>query len=77
MIITVFYDESLDFTNYDESPLYFNWLIKQNSDICLPHETYSTENVENQFEKANVTWTRDIYFAFGCTWPNAVGAPLL
>ena len=55
MIITVFYDESLDFTNYDESPLYFNWLIKQNSDICLPHETYSTENVENQFEKANVT----------------------
>ena len=23
MIVTVFYDVSLDFTNYDESPLYF------------------------------------------------------
>ena len=40
----------------------FNWIIKQNSDICFLQETYSTEGIENQLKKQ---WPGDIYFARG------------
>ena len=40
----------------------FNWLTKQNSDICFLQETYSTEEIENQWKKQ---WSGDIYFAHG------------
>ena len=40
----------------------FNWLIKQNSDICFLQETYSTEEIENQWKKQ---WPGDIFFAHG------------
>ena len=40
----------------------FNWLTKQNSDICFQKETYSTEEIENQWKKQ---WFGDIYFALG------------
>ena len=40
----------------------FNWIIKQNSDICFLQETYSTEEIENQWKKQ---WPGDIYFAHG------------
>ena len=40
----------------------FNWLTKQNSDICFLQETYSTKEIENQWKKQ---WSGDIYFAHG------------
>jgi exonuclease III len=40
----------------------FNWLSKQNSDICFLQETYSTEEIENQWKKQ---WSGDVYFAHG------------
>ena len=40
----------------------FNWIIKQNSDICFLQETCSTEEIENQWKKQ---WPGDIYFAHG------------
>ena len=40
----------------------FIWLTKQNSDICFQQETYSTEEIENQWKKQ---WFGDIYFAHG------------
>ena len=40
----------------------FNWIIKQNSDICFLQETYSTEEIENQWKKQ---WPGDVYFAHG------------
>ena len=40
----------------------FNWIIKQNSDICFLQETYSTEEIENQWKKQ---WPGDIYFVHG------------
>ena len=39
----------------------FNWLMKQNSDICL-QETYSTEETENLWKSQ---WPGEIYFAHG------------
>ena len=40
----------------------FNWLIKQNSDICFLQETYSTEETENLWKSQ---WPGEIYFAHG------------
>ena len=37
----------------------FNWLTKQNSDICFLQETYSTEEIKNQRKKQ---WSGDICF---------------
>ena len=32
----------------------FNWLTKQNSDICFLQETYSTEEIENQWKSSGL-----------------------
>jgi len=50
----------------------FNWLTKQNSDICFPQETYSTEETESQWKKQ---WSRDIFFAHGSN--NTHGVAIL
>ena len=47
----------------------FNWLTKQNSDICFLQETYSTEEIENQWKKQ---WSGDIYFAHGSNHSRGV-----
>ena len=47
----------------------FIWLTKQNSDICLLQETYSTEEIENQWKKQ---WFGDIYFARGSNYSRGV-----
>ena len=47
----------------------FNWLTKQNSDICFLQETYSTEEIENQWKKQ---WPGDIYFAHGSNHSRGV-----
>jgi len=51
----------------------FNWLTKQNSDIYFLQETYSTEEIENQWKKQ---WLGDIYFAHGSI-TIVVGSPFL
>ena len=47
----------------------FNWLTKQNSDICFLQETYSTEQIENQWKKQ---WSGDIFFAHGSNHSRGV-----
>ena len=47
----------------------FNWLTKQNSDIYFLQETYSTEEIENQWKKQ---WFGDIYFAHGSNHSRGV-----
>ena len=47
----------------------FNWLTKQNSDICFLQETYSTEEIENQWKKQ---WSGDIFFAHGSNHSRGV-----
>ena len=47
----------------------FNWLTKQNSDIYFLQETYSTEEIENQWKKQ---WLGDIYFAHGSNHSRGV-----
>ena len=42
---------------FDKRKSIFNWLIKQNSDICFLQETYSTEEIENRWRKQ---WLGDI-----------------
>ena len=50
--------------NFEKRKSIFNWLMKQNSDICFLQETYSTEDIANQWKKQ---WPGDIYFAHGST----------
>ena len=40
----------------------FNWLIKQSADMCFLQETYSTEEIENQWK---AQWPGEIFFAHG------------
>ena len=47
----------------------FNWLTKENSDIFFLQETYSTEEIENQWKKQ---WFGDIYFAHGSNHSRGV-----
>jgi len=47
----------------------FNWLIKQNSDICFLQETYNTEGIENHWKNQ---WSGDIYFAHGSNHSRGV-----
>lgn len=47
----------------------FNWLTKQNSDICFLQETYNTEEIENQWKRQ---WSGDIFLAHGCTHSRGV-----
>ena len=55
--------------NFEKRKSIFNWLMKQNSDICFLQETYSTEDIENQWKKQ---WPGDIYFAHGSTHSHGV-----
>ena len=48
----------------------FNWLIKQNADICFLQETYSTKEIENQWK---AQWHGDFFFAHG----SVEGSPYL
>ena len=47
----------------------FNWLTKQNSEIYFLQETYSAEEIENQWENQ---WFGDIYFAHGSNHSRGV-----
>lgn len=47
---------------FEKRKYVFNWLIKQNPDICFLQETYSTEETENLWKSQ---WPREIYFAHG------------
>ena len=40
----------------------FNWLIKQNADICFRQETYSTSDVVDQWKKQ---WPGECFFSHG------------
>ena len=46
-----------------------NWFIKQNADMCFLQETYSTEEIENQWK---AQWPGDIFFAHGSTHSRGV-----
>ena len=52
--------------------LKINCLTKQNSDIYFLQGTYSTKEIENQWEKQ---WFGDIYFAHGSN--HSHGVPIL
>ena len=58
--------------NFEKRKSIFNWLMKQTSDICFLQETYSTEDIENQWKKQ---WPGDIYFAHGST--HSLGVAIL
>ena len=47
----------------------FNWLIKQNADICFLQETYSTIDVVNQWRKQ---WPGEAFFAHGSNHSRGV-----
>ena len=47
----------------------FNWLIKQNADICFLQETYSTKEIENQWK---AQWHGDFFFAHGSAHSRGV-----
>ena len=55
--------------SFEKRKSIFNWLYKQNSDICFLQETYSTEEIENQWKKQ---WSGDIYFAHGSNHSRGV-----
>ena len=50
----------------------FNWLAKQNADICFLQKTYSTKDVENQWKSQ---WRGDFFFAHGS--PHSRGVAIL
>lgn len=47
---------------FEKRKAIFNWLTKQNLDIFFLQETYSTEDIENQWKKRGFG---DISFAHG------------
>ena len=47
---------------FEKRKCIFNWLGKQNADIYFLQETYSTEELENQWRKQ---WRGDLFFAHG------------
>ena len=47
---------------FDKKKCILNWLNKQNADIYFFQETYSTEELENQWRKQ---WRGDLFFAHG------------
>ena len=47
---------------FDKRKCILNWLNKQNADIYFLQETYSTEELENQWRKQ---WRGDLFFAHG------------
>ena len=58
--------------SFEKRKSIFNWLYKQNSDICFLQETYSTGEIENQWKKQ---WSGDIYFAHGSN--HSLGVAIL
>ena len=47
----------------------FNWLIKQNVDICFLQETYSTDDVVDQWKKQ---WPGECFFSHGSNHSRGV-----
>ena len=47
---------------FEKRKCIFNWLGKQNAGFYFLQETYSTEELENQWKKQ---WRGDLFFAHG------------
>ena len=48
--------------SFDKRKCILNWLSKRDADICFLQETYSTEDIEDQWRKQ---WKGDLFFAHG------------
>lgn len=54
---------------FEKRKAIFNWFLKQNADLCFLQETYSTEEIENQWR---AQWRGEIFFAHGSTHSRGV-----
>ena len=63
-----------DIGTFEKLKSVFNWLTKQNSDIYFLQETYSTEEIENQWKKQ---WFGDMIFILLMALTIVVGSPFL
>ena len=59
---------------FEKRKAIFNWFMKQNADLCFLQETYSTEEIENQWK---AQWRGEIFFAHGSPHSQGVHVAIL